>query len=149
MLKVTKKIEYALIALKFMAQKMPGELTSAREVCDHFKTPFDTTAKVMQVMNTEKILTSVKGVKGGYTLSIALNELNYFKLHTLIEDMHENVCHNNKGLCDLHSACNIIAPMQQLNELLKEFLSTLSIQELLFGAESPSQVITTALKAKM
>ena len=68
MLKINKKVEYALMALKFMAEeKAIGKITSAREICDKFNTPFDTTAKVMQAMNHHKILNSVKGTKGGYT----------------------------------------------------------------------------------
>ena len=71
MLKINKKVEYALMALKFMADKthsaIPNNqdnevviLTSAREICDEFNTPFDTTAKVMQLMNNHDILKSVK-----------------------------------------------------------------------------------------
>ena len=66
MLKINKKVEYALIALKLMLEKEQGELTTAREVSDKFHTPFDTTAKVMQMMNSARMLESVKGVKGGY-----------------------------------------------------------------------------------
>lgn len=149
MLKVTKKMEYALMALKFMVQKdqetAAPELTSAREVCDHFNTPFDTTARVMQVMNNHKILNSIKGVKGGYTLAVNLNEITYYELHNLIEGINESPCISHRGLCDLHSECNIVGPMEALNAKLNEYLTTLSIQELLFGKQTPSQIVSSAI----
>ncbi|WP_127717268.1 Rrf2 family transcriptional regulator [Halobacteriovorax sp. HLS] len=136
MLKVNKKLEYALMALKFMADKNSEQLTSAREICDKFKTPFDTTAKVMQTMNSHGILKSVKGIKGGYTLARELSTLSYLELAKVIEGKElGTVCQTNKGLCELHGDCNIVNPMITLGEKLNYFLSTLSIQELLFSNE--------------
>ena len=61
MLKITKKVEYALISLKFIwEEKSRGELTTAREICSKFNLPFDTTSKVMQAMNNAKSLTLKK-----------------------------------------------------------------------------------------
>ena len=51
MLKINKKTEYALMALKFIGERENGALVTVREICDVLKTPFDTTAKVMQAMN--------------------------------------------------------------------------------------------------
>ena len=42
--KVNRKIEYALMALKFMSGKMPGQLTQVKEICEKTGSPFDATA---------------------------------------------------------------------------------------------------------
>ena len=39
MLKLNRKVEYGLVALKHMATKPEGALTSVREICDRFGTP--------------------------------------------------------------------------------------------------------------
>lgn len=134
MLKINKKIEYALMALKYMSQKSDHELTSAREVCDTFGTPFDTTAKVMQALNSAGILSSVKGIKGGYGLERSLQQISYMELVELIEGKRpENLCMNAKGLCVLHEKCNIVTPIDQLNSLLSRYLDTLTLDELFNG----------------
>jgi Rrf2 family protein len=133
MLKINKKVEYALMALKFMSDKPAQTLTSAREVCDELKTPFDTTAKVMQIMNNKEILKSVQGIKGGYTLNISLDKITYSELVHIIEGKEDigRACTNNKGTCELIAQCNIITPVEILNKKLNHYLDNLTLQELL------------------
>ena len=138
MLKINKKVEYALMALKFMADKNDSTpLVSAREICDVFHTPFDTTAKVMQVMNNHDILKSVKGIKGGYSLSKSLTDITYMELVQMIEGREElgRVCSNHKGTCELLGKCNIATPVENLNRKLNSFLENLTLAELLQGTE--------------
>ena len=136
MLKINKKVEYALIALKFMADKK-DTLVSAREICDQFHTPFDTTAKVMQLMNNNDILKSVKGIKGGYALNRTLDEITYAELVTLLEGKTElgRVCVSSKGTCELLGKCNIVTPVELLNRKLNSFLEKLTLKELLQGSD--------------
>lgn len=136
MLKINKKVEYALIGLKYLSDNQAARLISAREICDEFHTPFDTTAKVMQMMNNHGILKSVKGIKGGYTLLKSLDEITYMELVRLIEGKEHigRVCVGNKGQCELYSTCNIISPVEQLNKKLNQYLETLTLSELLSGA---------------
>jgi Rrf2 family protein len=137
-LKINKKVEYALMALKFMSDKPDiSALVSAREICDTFETPFDTTAKVMQIMNNHSILKSVKGIKGGYSLNKSLKEVSYLELVQMIEERTEigNVCTNHKGTCELIGKCNITTPIENLNRKLNIFLLNLSLSDLLLSTE--------------
>ena len=137
MLKINKKIEYALMALKFMDGKDTDSLTSAREICDQFKIPFDTTAKVLQLMNNKNILSSVKGIKGGYQLARPLKEITYLELSHLIEkNKDEHFCSGNKGLCELYETCNIATPLEDLNKKIEGFLKQLTLEELLKSTPS-------------
>lgn len=130
MIKINRKVEYALMVLKLMKEKTPGDLTTAREVCDKFETPFDTTAKVMQQMNNAGILHSQKGVKGGYTLARELSEVTYMDLVQLIEGKSFMMdCHD--GPCELYHSCNISQPIKRLNDYLINIFSSLTLNELL------------------
>jgi len=141
-LKITKKVEYALIVLKYMGEKPAGEFHSARQICDQFKLPFDTTAKVMQSMNNNGILTSLQGANGGYQISKNLNQITYLELEEIIEGKTRDFfCQNAKGLCSLHSSCNIISPVDRLNQKIKNFLSDLTVEELLFENILTSEII--------
>jgi Rrf2 family protein len=130
MIKINRKVEYALMVLKLMKEKTSSELTTAREVCDRFDTPFDTTAKVMQLMNTAGILHSHKGVKGGYGLNRDLSQVSYMELAQLIEGKSFMMdCH--EGPCELMHKCNITQPIKRLNDYLINIFNALSLNELL------------------
>ncbi len=130
MIKINRRVEYALMVLKLMKEKELAELTTAREVCDRFDTPFDTTAKVMQLMNTSGILHSHKGVKGGYTLARDLSEVSYMELVEFIEGKSFMMdCHD--GPCELYQKCNISQPIKRLNDYLINIFNALSLNELL------------------
>lgn len=133
LLKINKKVEYALMALKFMASKEEGALTSAREVCDNFGAPFDTMAKVMQSLNNKEVLSSVKGIKGGYILQKPLKEITFQELSEIIEGRGKSgVCQTANKTCDLYSVCNIKGPVEKLNEHVNQFLKELTLEKLLF-----------------
>lgn len=141
MLKINKKVEYALMALKFMALKPRDELTSAREICEEFKAPFDTMAKVMQILNNNGVLVSAKGIKGGYRLAISLSEISYGQLQEWIEgEPSEHFCKNHKGTCELFGTCNIVTPIELLNSKIQHFLHGLSLEELFRGELPPLSI---------
>lgn len=130
MIKINRKVEYALMVLNLMKEKEQGELTTAREVCDRYDLPFDTTAKVMQQMNGAEILHSHKGVKGGYTLARDLSLVSYIELVELIEGKSFMMdCH--EGPCNLFHSCNISQPIKRLNDYLINIFSSLTLHELL------------------
>ena len=132
MLKVNKKLEYALMALKYMELKGPKRLTSAREISRAYRTPFNTTAKIMQLLNQAQVLQSSQGVKGGYFLNRSLAEMNFIELSEIIEQKKFDFsCENSKGPCELLKVCRIKSPLLALNLRLKQFFSQISIQELL------------------
>lgn len=129
MIKINRKVEYALMVLNLMKDR-PLDLTTAREVCDRFHTPFDTTAKVMQQMNNAGILHSIKGVKGGYTLAKSLHDISYLELVEIIEGTSFMMdCH--EGPCDLFHTCNISLPIKRLNDYAITIFKSLSLDELL------------------
>ncbi len=133
MFKVNRKIEYALIALKYMSSKNPGQLTSAKEVCDIYHTPFDPTSRVLQIMNQHDILNAEQGAKGGYQIIKDLSKLSMRELSDMITGPIEiaNCIHEKHSDCDISSTCHIIAPMLTLNERLKELFDTIMVADLI------------------
>jgi Rrf2 family protein len=105
-------------------------LTQAREVCDLYNSPFDTTAKVMQLMNQAGFFNSQKGAHGGYSLKVDLNNISYLQLVEIIEGKKSIIdCKDTK--CNLIKSCNIVSPITKLNKHLTHFFKGLSLEELL------------------
>lgn len=133
MLRINKKMEYALMSIKFMMDKESASLTSAREIVQQFGAPFDTVSKVLQTMKEGKILDSSKGIKGGYYLISDLSTISYLDLVALIENRNvdDGPCHSDKGPCDHYLNCNIKTPIKIVNQKVTDFLSRVSLKDLL------------------
>ena len=139
--RINRKIEYALMALKYMSQKMPGELTTAKEVSETFHTPFDATARVMQVMAQKNWLRSEQGALGGYQLTKDLSKLNIQDLIEMIEGRTAVArCLHKQSPCEIQSSCNIISPVANINTKLSEFYQNLNLKDLLFEAPAARSV---------
>ena len=72
MFKINKKVEYAMMSLRHIYTNKSDELTSVKEICEKFRTPFDVTSRAMQKMVSGGILKSEKGAHGGYSQKMDL-----------------------------------------------------------------------------
>ena len=133
MFKINRRIEYALIALKHMSSKQQGQLTSAKEICDIYKTPFDPTSRVLQIMSQHEILRAEQGAHGGYQIVKDLGKVSLQDLSDLIVGPIEiaNCFHGNYSQCGINSTCHIIAPMLNLNEHINKIFGTVMISDLI------------------
>src|SRR5262250_1120533 len=69
MLKLTKKADYGLIALKHLAVAERAGTASAKEIADAYGIPLPLLAKILQKLTKTGLLTSVPGSSGGYKLA--------------------------------------------------------------------------------
>lgn len=130
--KLNRKVVYALMALKYMFNKAPGTLTTAKEVVEATKCPFDATARVMQLMTQKGILKSEQGSQGGYVIIRDLSKISFYELVELILGPLGIVkCINGIETCLQKDTCNVRSPMAELNARLVGFYKTLALSEIL------------------
>lgn len=129
---MNRKVEYALMALKVMAAKRPGELTSAKEVAQLTGAPFDATARVMQQMASREILRAEHGAHGGYLVIRDLSRVSVYELlEMILGPMALARCLQGSEPCDLHTTCNIVSPVTVLNRKMMDFYQGVTVGELL------------------
>lgn len=138
--RMNRKLEYALMALKHMSNKTPGQLTSAKEVVEATGSPFDATARVMQVMAQKGILKSEQGAQGGYLIVRDLSKVSVLDLiESLLGPLGVAKCLHGDAKCELFSTCNILSPVALLNKKLMDFYKTLHVAELIKGKDAPQK----------
>jgi Rrf2 family protein len=138
MFKINKKVEYALIALKHMSEKYPGELTTAKEICDNYKAPFDLTSRVLQILTQHGLLKSEHGARGGYLIQKDLAKFTFLKLIEMILGPVEmaDCLYDKDHNCDLVVSCNIVTPMSRLNAKIRSFYDGMSIKDLILVVDT-------------
>lgn len=132
MVKLSRKLEYSLIALKHLSEKPEGELTSAKELSNIYGVSFDVVSRVLQALNQGGIAKSIQGVQGGYHLLKNLDEVTFFDLIELIEGPISLVrCIHDADACDLIKSCNVVSSVAILNSKVNEFYKTIKISDLM------------------
>lgn len=130
--KMNKKMEYALMALRLIAGKPLGSLTSAKEVSDQMHIPFEVTARVLQALSSRGLLKAEYGVGGGYSLARSLDEVSVHDLSEMLEG-HTILtkCLGADDPCEISATCNITAPVTKLNQKVQDFYKSISLNEVL------------------
>lgn len=146
MFKINRKLEYALIALKYMSTKKQGQLTSAKEICDIYHTPFDPTSRVLQIMVQREILKAEQGAHGGYQIVKDLSKVTLSELTKWITGPIEiaSCFHGNYSHCELTGSCSVIGPMLNLNSEISKLFKTIMVTDLIQSKHQNEK----AIKAK-
>src|SRR6185437_11867778 len=140
MLRLTKKADYALMALKYLAEQ-PGSAASAagegspavsaKDIAQAYHIPPPLLAKILQTLARAGLLVSHAGTNGGYALARAANEISAFEVIRAIDGpLFITSCITIHGACDLAGHCTIKEPLRKVNDSIKELLSGIRISDL-------------------
>lgn len=125
MFKLSRKVEYALMALNYLNKNK--NMASVKDISSHLRVPFDTVSKVLQVLNTNNIVGAEKGINGGYYLKDSLLNINIYDFCQLIEPrpLMRQCTHvgqlTENTQCELIKHCNITSTLSNFNLLMTNF----------------------------
>ena len=143
--RIHRKVEYALIALKHMRAKAPGERTTVKEMVTTYGCPHDVLARVLQILAARQILNSEQGIRGGYAIAKDLNHLSYYDLlEVILGPMGVARC-VDEAPCELRGTCNIVSPIQLLNRKMSDFYRSLAVGELIDAGKKHRPVAAPSL----
>ena len=129
MLKLTRKLEYALISLRHM--QMKGEtLSSTKEISDMYAIPRELLAKTLQQMARLQYIDAVQGPKGGYRIDKILSEINLTQFVEEMEGPLEMVECNINSDCIQMNTCNIRMPINKINQNIRSLFNKINITDI-------------------
>ena len=145
MLKLTKKADYALMAMKHLAEHPTGSARSAKDVADAFSIPPEALAKILQRLAKAGLLHSQHGINGGYTLARPAATISAFEVIQAIDGpFFITSCVTVRGECDQSDRCNIREPLRKVNESIEAVLKRIKISHM---REEPEETRTEGSKS--
>jgi Rrf2 family protein len=146
MLRLSKKADYALIAMKHLACKASGgPSTSAREIAGQYDIPIELMAKVLQRLVRTGLLVSTQGTRGGYTLSRPSTAITVADVIQAIDGPFTvTACSTEKNTCEQYTKCSIRDPLWQIRERIVEALGTVTIAEMASDTPAKGDSVPTA-----
>ena len=131
MLKLTKKADYGLMALKYLAEHPEKPALSAKDVADAYAIPAQLLAKILQTLTKQGLLRSHAGMNGGYALSRDAREISAYEvIHAIDGPFFITSCTKGTKSCELTPSCTIKEPLARVNETIIGVLKSISIHDL-------------------
>src|ERR1035438_10926346 len=85
MLKLTKKADYGLIAMRHLAEHADLGACSAKDLAEMYSMPQEALAKILQRLTKAGLLVSQCGTNGGYTLARNPRQISAFEVIRAID----------------------------------------------------------------
>jgi Rrf2 family protein len=131
MLKLTKKADYGLMAMKHLAEHAHDGACSAKDVAESYGIPPEVLAKILQRLTKAGLLHSQHGINGGYTLARAANEISAYEVIRAIDGpLFITSCITVRGECDQTERCTIREPLRKVNQSIEDVLKKIKIAEM-------------------
>src|SRR2546425_52044 len=134
MLRLSKKADYALIAMKHLAlrgDRRSQASSSAREIAELYDIPIELMAKVLQRLVGRGLLASHQGTRGGYQLSRLPRQITVADVIQAIEGpVTVTACSTEDVQCEQFAKCNVRDPLWRVRERILAALGECTIAEL-------------------
>ena len=131
MLRLSKKADYALMAVRHLALQAEPTSTSAREIAEQYDIPIELMAKVLQRLARRGLLTSHQGTRGGYRLGRESSLISVADIIQAIDGpLTVTACSTGEDSCGQYAKCSVRDPLWRLKDRIIAALVTCSLQEI-------------------
>jgi Rrf2 family protein len=140
MLRLSKKADYALIAMKHLALRGDGS-SSAREIASLYDIPIELLAKILQRLVRRGLLASQQGTRGGYQLAQMPALISVVDVIQAIDGpVTVTACSTTEtGNCEQYAKCNVRDPLWRVRERILSALGECTIAELAADPPAPHE----------
>jgi FeS assembly SUF system regulator len=131
MLKLSKKSDYALIAVRHLATHGTEQSHSAADIAEIYCISAPLLAKVMQRLAKHGLVTARHGSSGGYQLARHPNEISALEVISAVDGpLMITSCVTSHGNCDQSTKCTVREPLRRVNESIVEVLRRVTISQM-------------------
>jgi FeS assembly SUF system regulator len=144
MLRLSKKSDYALIAVTHLASRQDmATSSSAREIAEEYDIPLELLAKVLQQLVRRRLLVSAQGTRGGYRLGRAAHQMTVADVIQAIDGpVTVTACSPDDHACEQFSKCSVRDPLWKIRTLILDALATVTVAELAMDGDPAALPMT-------
>ena len=131
MLKLTKKADYGLIALKHLALRPASDSASAKDIADAYGIPVPLLSKILQQLARGGFLKSEQGTNGGYRLARDPRFMTALQVIRAIDGpIILTSCFTDHNECDHSERCSVREPLKKVHEGILRLLENITIADI-------------------
>ena len=131
MLRLSKKADYALLAMRHLAANTNRGSIPARELAETYAIPGELLAKVLQRLVRGRLLESQQGIRGGYVLARPAPAISVADVIQAVDGPRTvTACSELDQTCEQYARCNIRDPLWKIKDRIVSALAATSMAEL-------------------
>ena len=138
MLRFSRKLDYAILAVSHLFTEKSGGPVSARNLAERCRVPPAVLANILKELGRAEIVRSLRGVHGGYELTVEPHQLSVGRLVRLLEGptrLVECVLLPGEKVdelspCGLQSECSVQMPLRMLHGRIQQLLDEVTFADL-------------------
>jgi Rrf2 family protein len=143
MLRLSKKADYGLMALIYLAGVDGFQSASAKEIADAHDLPLPMLAKVLQRLAKSGLLEAEHGTKGGYRLARRPDTISALEAILAIDGpVIFTSCSSGRVQCGQTSQCTARRPLARIREDIQRLLSETSIYDMYSGEKHAAPLVS-------
>lgn len=135
MFSLTRKTDYALVALAGMARPEQAR-ASSRDLAERFDLPLPLLRNILKRLTACGLVISTRGPHGGYRLARDPQRITLADLVEAIEGpVQLAVCcrpdedASGQAACELEGSCEVQRPVKRINRLMRSVLSSITLAQ--------------------
>lgn len=106
-MQIKRETDYAIRCLFYLAGR-EDDLVMVEEIAQEMAIPKSFAAKILQKLARAGLVTSCQGVKGGFRLAKAPEEVSFYDVMVVTEGpLALNICTEDRKSCDLSRTCKV------------------------------------------
>ncbi len=132
MIRITRLADYAIVVLSHFASDRTRPVRTARLLASETHVPLPTVSKVLKALARRGIVTSLRGVHGGYTLTKAPEAISVAEVIDALEGpIAMTECQTGPaGLCILEPTCPARSNWERINIAVRKALEGIPLTQM-------------------
>lgn len=130
MLRISRLTDYATVILATLAQE-PGRVQTAACLADQTRLALPTVSKLLKQLQRAGLVTSTRGLRGGYQLARSATEITASEILDALEGPFAITdCASGQGNCGIEKSCRVGHAWQRLNLSIRRSLREVNLAQL-------------------
>jgi FeS assembly SUF system regulator len=131
MFRLNKLTDYGIVLMAHVARGPKETPHTARSLAKATRVPLPTVGKILRQLSDHRLLSSHRGVKGGYNLARDAAEISVAEIVLALEGpIGFTECRVVKGLCNMERSCAIKSNSQIIGDALRDALEHVMLSDL-------------------
>lgn len=148
MLRVSKLTDYATVLMACLAQDADGVM-SAQQLAEQARLEAPTASKLLKLLGKAGLVTSFRGVNGGYRLARAADAVTVADIVAAIEGpIGMTECAIHAGLCSHESHCGTRVNWRKISVAIETALAGVTLADMAGTRSARRKAIPLVLRAE-